>query len=74
MHTQKVTISIPQSLYDFVESYQSEHQIKSRSDVINAALQLLQQQQLEACYAAANEEINNDFDITMMDGLEDETW
>jgi Arc/MetJ-type ribon-helix-helix transcriptional regulator len=74
MHSQKVTISIPQSLYEFVEAYQSQHHIKTRSDVISAALQLLQQQQLEAFYSAANEELNNDFDLTIKDGLEDESW
>jgi antitoxin ParD1/3/4 len=62
MHTQKVTISIPQQLYEFVELYQSEHHYKSRSDVISRALQLLQQKQLEAYYLEANQE------------LEDEAW
>jgi antitoxin ParD1/3/4 len=74
MHSQKITISIPQSLFDFVELYQSEHHIKSRSDVFSAALHLLQQQQLEACYAEANEELNNDFDATLNDGLDNESW
>lgn len=74
MHAQKVTISIPQSLYEFVETYQSEHHFKSRSDVISKALQLLKQKQLEAYYREANEELNDDFDITLADGLEDETW
>ena len=74
MNTQKVTISIPQSLYDFVESYQRKNHVKSRSDVINTALQLLQEQQLIACYHEANNELNNDFDTTTSDGLEDETW
>lgn len=74
MNTQKVTISISQSLYEFVEIYQTQHHIKSRSDVISAALQLLQQQQLEVFYAAANEELNNDFDVTTKDGLDDESW
>jgi antitoxin ParD1/3/4 len=74
MHAQKVTISIPQPLYEFVETYQSEHHCKSRSDVISAALQLLKQKQLEAYYREANQELNDDFDVTVADGLEDETW
>jgi antitoxin ParD1/3/4 len=74
MHTQKVTISIPQQLYEFVELYQSEHHYKSRSDVISRALQLLQQKQLEAYYLEANQELIDDFDVTA-DGLdENETW
>ena len=74
MYTHKVSISVPQQLYKFVEDYQHEHQLKSRSEVISAALQLLQQQQLEVEYFAANQELNNDFDTTVSDGLEDETW
>lgn len=74
MYVQKVTISIPQPLYEFVEIYQSEHHYKSRSDVISKALQLLQQKQLEAYYREANQELNDDFDVTVADGLEDETW
>lgn len=74
MNTQKVTISISQPLYDFVEIYQSEHHCKSRSEVISAALELLQQKQLEAYYREANKELNDDFDVTSMDGLDDETW
>jgi antitoxin ParD1/3/4 len=70
----KVTISIPQHLYEFVEHYQSEHEFKSRSEVIGAALQLLQQKQLQADYLEANKELADDFDLTIADGLDDETW
>jgi antitoxin ParD1/3/4 len=74
MQIQKVSISIPKSLYDFIESYQEDHHLKSRSEVISVALKLLQQQQLETCYLQANEELTNDFDATVSDGLDDETW
>lgn len=47
MHAQKVTISISQPLYKFIETYQSEHHCKNRSDVISTALQLLQQKQYQ---------------------------
>ena len=73
MHTQKVTIAIPKHLYEFVETYQSEHHCKSRSDVICAALQLLKHKQLEVYYHEANQELYNDFDGTVADGIEDET-
>lgn len=74
MQAQKITISIPQPLYDFVEAYQIDHQCKSRSDVFSAALILLQQKQLEEYYREANQELNDDFDVTLEDGLDDETW
>jgi antitoxin ParD1/3/4 len=74
MHAQKVTISISQPLYEFIQSYQLEKQCKSRSDVISEALRLLQLKQLEASYLEANKELNDDFDSATTDGLEDEAW
>ena len=39
------------------------------------SLYLLRQEQLEACYREASEELTEDFDITASDDLdEDETW
>lgn len=75
MHTQKLSISLPQAQYEFLENYQAEHHCKTRSEVIREALCLLQQVQLEASYEAANQEIDNGFEITTSDGLEEnETW
>ena len=74
MQVHKVTISISKPLYEFLENYQSEHQFKSRSEVISAALELLQKKQLEACYREANQELEDDFDATLADGLDNETW
>lgn len=75
MLTQKLSISLPQQQYDFIEEYQNSHHMKTRSEVIQKALYLLQQTQLEACYRDASLEIDDDFDVTSADGLdEDETW
>jgi len=75
MNTQKLSISLPQQQYEFVEHYQAEHHYKTRSEVIKEALYLLQQTQLEACYHDANQETDNTFEITTSDGLEEnETW
>ncbi|HSW68885.1 MAG TPA: ribbon-helix-helix domain-containing protein [Gammaproteobacteria bacterium] len=75
MNTQKLSISLPQQQYDFIKHYQAEHHYKTRSEVIKDALYLLQQAQLEACYHDANQEIDNTFEITASDGLEEnETW
>jgi len=74
MQAHKVTISIPGQLYEFIEKFQKENDCKSRSEVINRALALLQQQQLEAAYQEANQELNDDFDQTTADGLENESW
>lgn len=75
MHAQKLSISLPQEQYKFIKGYQAEHHYKTRSQVIKEAVYLLQQAQLESCYREANQEINDDFDITMLDGIEEnETW
>jgi antitoxin ParD1/3/4 len=75
MNSQKLSISLTQQQYEFVESYQAEHHYKTRSEVIREALYLLQQAQLEACYREANQSVDNSFEITSSDGLEeDEAW
>lgn len=75
MHSQKFSISLPEQQCNFIESYRSQHHYKSRSEVIKEAIYLLQQKQLESCYLEANNEIDNAFDITASDGIEDnETW
>lgn len=75
MHSQKLSISLPQQQFDFIEHYQAEHHFKTRSEVIKEALYLLQQKELEACYKEANQEIDQAFENTVEDGLEEnETW
>lgn len=74
MKIHKLSISLPQQDYEFIENYQLEYHYKTRSEVIKKALFLLQQVELEACYREANAEVNDDFDATTSDGLEDETW
>jgi antitoxin ParD1/3/4 len=75
MHAQKLCISLPQKQYEFIKSYQAERHYKTQSKVIKDAIQLLQQAQLESCYREANQEIDSDFDITILDGIEkNETW
>jgi len=74
MQAQKISISLSKPLYDFIDDYQEVHHCKSRSEVINQALYLLQQTQLELCYKQANKEIDNKFETTTFDGLDNETW
>lgn len=75
MYAHKLSISLPQALYDFVENYRVQHHCKNRSEVINKALQMFRQMQLEACYREANQEVDEAFEITNLDGLDkNETW
>jgi len=74
MNTAKLSVSIPESLAQFVESYKTDHHCKSRSQVIEEALQLLRERDLEQAYREASEEIDPAWEITVGDGLADETW
>jgi antitoxin ParD1/3/4 len=74
MHAHKFSISIPDQQFDFIEKFRKDNKFKTRSEVIKAALELLQQSQLEIYYKEANSEISKDWDITVGDGLSDESW
>lgn len=74
MNAEKISISLPQDLTEFIKSYQEQRHFKSRSEVIHEALLLLQQQQLETYYKEANQEIDPAYDNTTGDGLNDKTW
>jgi antitoxin ParD1/3/4 len=73
-HIRKVSVSLQRSLYEFVDDYQIAQQRDSRSAVINEAVMLLQQLYLENCYKEIGKEVDDAFETTTFDGLEDETW
>jgi antitoxin ParD1/3/4 len=74
MLAEKVSISLPRPMLDFVERYKESHSMKSRSQVIETALELLRQQTLEEAYRESAAEADNSFDVTASDGLADEAW
>jgi antitoxin ParD1/3/4 len=74
MNAEKVSVTIPKDLYGFIDQYRSAHALKSRSQVVSEALELLRQRELDQAYQAANDEVDTDFDATSSDGLRDETW
>ena len=74
MQVAKVSISLPQPLLMFVEDYRHSHAFKSRSQVIEKALELLREQELEEAYALAEAEIDPDWEVTVADGMTNETW
>ena len=74
MHTEKLSISLPDVLFNFIDEYQQIHDCKSRSEVVQEALKLLQQRELEHLYRAAAQETDPAFDNILNDGLDDETW
>lgn len=70
----EILISLPTSLVKFIESYKITKGCQSPSQVIELALELLQNQDLEESYRQASSEIDSAWDITVTDGLTDETW
>ncbi|MDM9382413.1 ribbon-helix-helix protein, CopG family [Chlorogloeopsis sp. ULAP01] len=74
MKVEKLSISLPPSLVEFIENYKLSKRCKSRSQVIEEALELLRNRELEEAYRQASAEIDSDWDVTVADGLINETW
>jgi len=74
MTAKKMSVSISEDLVVFIDSYKNNRGCKSSSQVVEEALMLLREQDLENAYREADKEINSDWDIVAGDGLGDETW
>lgn len=74
MHSEKLSISLSNYLVQFIEQYKINHQCKSRSQVIEEALELLRNRELEKAYKEASNEVDSAWDTVVGDGLTDETW
>ncbi|MEO1427450.1 MAG: CopG family transcriptional regulator [Cyanobacteria bacterium J06632_19] len=74
MKAEKLSISLPGYLVQFIENYRLNKGCKSRSQVIEEALELLRNQELEEAYRLASAENDSAWDVTLADGLADETW
>lgn len=74
MQAHKLSISLPPFLVKFIEDYKVAKGCKSRSQVIEEALALLQERELEEAYREASIEIDEVWEVTAADGLTDETW
>ena len=71
----KLSISLPEEEVGFLDAYARSQGIKSRSDVVRAALRLLRTMELTDDYAAAWTERHDDerlvWDRSSSDGLND---
>lgn len=74
MNTQKISVSISPSLSLFIDSYKQTKGCKSSSQVVEEALTLLREKELENAYAEASTQEDSDWEIVVGDGLGDETW
>ena len=74
MFSEKISVSVSHDLVEFINQYCQAHACKNKSHVVQKALKLLQQQELEQYYLSANAEIESLYELTTSDGLENETW
>ncbi|MEA5571562.1 CopG family transcriptional regulator [Calothrix sp. UHCC 0171] len=74
MNVEKLSISLPISLVEFIENYKQKKGCQSRSQVVEKALKLLRELELEETYRLASQEVESIWDATITDGLTDETW
>jgi metal-responsive CopG/Arc/MetJ family transcriptional regulator len=74
VYAEKVSISLPPALLDFVEEYRIARGIKSRSQVIEDALYVLRERELELAYKGASAEVDPAWKASVADGLDDEAW
>lgn len=70
----EISIFLPTSLVQFIESYKIAKGCQSTDRVIELALDLLRNKELESAYREASSEVDYAWDITVDDGLTDETW
>ena len=74
MPKEKLSVTVPESLAEFVETYRTQHEVRTKSEVVERALRLLRERELEAHYAATAAAADPAWDATMADGLPDDDW
>lgn len=74
MSQEKLSVSVPAPLARFVEEYRSAHALKTKSSVVQRALEVLRERDLEAAYAEASRDVDPAWEATAADGLSDEAW
>jgi hypothetical protein len=73
MTTAKVSISLPDSLAAFIESYRKRRGWNC-SQVFEEAVRLLRRREFEANYRDAALKFDRIWENTVTDGLDDEAW
>lgn len=72
MNQRKLSVSVPDALVRFVDAYRDEHGLKTKSEVVERALELLREADLESAYASASLEVDPAWEVVVADGLEPE--
>ena len=73
MPTEKLSITLPAKTLKFIDAYRKAHSLKSRTDVIEAALALLQETEREEEMSEAPEQDDlSDLDLSNPDARDEE--
>lgn len=67
-------MSVSEPIAEFVTNYQGAYNLRTKSEVVELALELLRERELEIAYAEAAGELDPAWDATLKDGLADEDW
>jgi len=73
MSVAKLSVSLPEELVRFVESYRKRHGL-NRLRVFEEAVNLLRSHELESAYRQANTETDKEWEKTVAEGINDEVW
>ena len=73
MSVTKLSVSLPDELVGFVESYRKKRGL-NRSQIFEEAIKLLRSRELEGAYREADAEFDKEWENTIADGLADEAW
>ena len=74
MPAEKLSITLSPKTLRFIDAYRKEHSLKSRSDVIEAALAMLRETEREAEMSEAPEQDDlSDMDLSNHDTRDEET-
>jgi antitoxin ParD1/3/4 len=79
MNAAKLSVSLDPRKLEFISKYQQTHGVRTKSEVVERAIKLLEHQELKTQYAQAYSEWaasgeETVWDVTSADGLEAEDW
>ncbi len=70
----KFSVSISEALARFLEGFRDTYGVPTKSEVVERALRLLQEAELEKLYDSGPSDADPEWEATTLDGLEAEDW
>ncbi|MBX3143010.1 MAG: hypothetical protein KF813_04580 [Trueperaceae bacterium] len=70
----KLSVSVSEALARFLEGFRDTYGLQTKSEVVERALRLLRETELEKLYTTSPADTDPYWDATAFDGLEAEDW